>query len=64
MAAGPVIVDDLAATTAQLVALGSDIVVPQTHSETGTFTYLRHHDGSIVEYLQWTPQLIHSIIGP
>lgn len=62
-AAGPVIVDDLQRTTELVVSAGADVVIPATTVSTGVFNYIRHSDGSLVEYVQWKPELVSKIIG-
>ncbi|WP_375419263.1 VOC family protein [uncultured Hymenobacter sp.] len=59
---GPLIVDDLAATQLQLEQAGAVIVQPAAVGPTGTLLYARHPDGSTVEYLQFTPELVKQII--
>jgi len=62
-ATGPVVVDDLAALEATVVAAGAEVVAPVATSETGSFLYVRHPDGSLVEYVQWNDDLVARIIG-
>jgi hypothetical protein len=62
-ATGPVVVSDLAELEATVVAGGAEIVGPVAQSATGSFLYARHPDGSLVEYVQWKPELVARIIG-
>lgn len=59
---GPLIVDDLDATTAALLAGGADITKPEALSPSGRYLYARHPDGTLVEYVQWTPDLVQQFI--
>ena len=59
---GPLVVEDLQETKAILLAKGAEIVKNDAEAETGTFFYARHKDGSIVEYLQWKPELVARLI--
>lgn len=63
-ATGPVIVEDLDALEAAVVAAGATITQQAQPSETGRFLYARHADGSLVEYVQWNPELVAAILGP
>ncbi|GAB3451378.1 hypothetical protein GCM10027570_27900 [Streptomonospora sediminis] len=62
-AVGPVVVDDLEAVTSKLVALGARLAVQPTEAETGIFNFIQHSDGTLVEYIQWKPEVVDSIIG-
>ncbi|WP_141136682.1 VOC family protein [Paenibacillus herberti] len=62
-ATGPVVVTDLRRITEQLISVGATMVVPYTECETGAFNNIRHPDGSLVEYVQWKPELVTRIIG-
>ncbi|MEV4422874.1 hypothetical protein AB0L40_23275 [Patulibacter sp. NPDC049589] len=57
------VVSDLAALEATVVAAGAEIVAPVATSETGSFLYARHPDGSLVEYVEWKPELVARIVG-
>lgn len=59
---GPVIVDDLTATTAALLAGGAEITKPEAQSPSGRYLYARHPDGTLVEYVQWKPELVQQFI--
>ncbi|WP_225729327.1 MULTISPECIES: VOC family protein [unclassified Nocardia] len=58
---GPVIVDDLDELIADLTA--AVITGGPFQSETGRYAYLRHSDGTNVEYVQWSPRLRARILG-
>ncbi|WP_439030190.1 VOC family protein [Gordonia terrae] len=58
---GPVVVDDLDALIALLDAAE---FIGESRSATGRFAYLRHPDGAVVEYVQWSPDTIASVFGP
>lgn len=62
-ATGPVVVDDLEALEATVLAAGAEITVPRATSETGSFLYARHPDGSLVEYVEWNTELVAKILG-
>jgi len=59
---GPLIVEDLAETQRILEQSGVEITLPATIVPTGIMLYAKHPDGSIVEYVQWTPELIEQLI--
>ena len=59
---GPLIVDDLAAVTAALLAGGADITKPEATSPSGRYLFARHPDGTLVEYVQWKPELVQQFI--
>lgn len=59
---GPLIVDDLTATTAALLAGGAEITKPEAQSPSGRYLYARHPDGTLVEYVQWKPELVQQFI--
>lgn len=60
---GPLVVDDLDATHAMLVADGADITSPIQAVPTGRNMFARHADGNHVEYVQWTDELVQQIIN-
>jgi len=60
---GPLVVDDLVATQHQLTQAGAVITQPISPTPTGTMLYARHADGTVMEYVQWTPDLVKRIIG-
>ena len=60
---GPLVVDDLAATQQQLLQAGAVITQPISPVPTGMMLYARHRDGTVMEYVQWTPDLVKRIIG-
>lgn len=60
---GPLVVDDLVATEALLVAGGAVVTKPVAESATGHYFYVRHPDGSEIEYVQWNPDLVKRLIG-
>ena len=54
---GPVIVDDLDALISQVSGgAGSE-------SATGRFAYLRHPDGAVLEYVQWSREVAEAVLG-
>ena len=61
-AVGPVVVEDLDETIRELIDAGATIDQPVSRSVTGSFAYLRHPDNSLVEYVQWSPELVTRII--
>ncbi|PXX68631.1 hypothetical protein DFR70_102315 [Nocardia tenerifensis] len=54
---GPVIVDDLNQLITELTAAEATLTAGPLHSETGRFAYLRHPDGTEVEYVEWSPEV-------
>ncbi|MQY28403.1 VOC family protein [Nocardia aurantia] len=62
--AGPVIVDDLAATITELSEAGATLHAEPVAVPTGTVAYLRHPDGADVEYVQWTEEVRTRVLGP
>lgn len=62
---GPWIVTDLDETRGSLVKAGAEIIREIALVPTGRMMYARHPDGAVVEYVQWTPELVEQIIdGP
>ena len=59
---GPLVVDDLDATTAALLAGGAEITKPEALSLSGRYLFARHPDGTLVEYVQWKPELVQQFI--
>lgn len=55
---GPVVVDDL---DALISLLDEAQVLGDSRSATGWFAYLRHPDGAVVEYVQWSPEVVESV---
>lgn len=58
---GPVVVESLDAAEAAVDRLGGTSG-PRIPAPTGEMFYARHPDGVNVEYLQWTAELVNSII--
>lgn len=62
---GPWIVTDIDETRRSLVEDGAEITREIAAVPTGRMMYARHPDGAIVEYVQWTAELVEQIIeGP
>ena len=59
---GPLIVDDLPETLAFLREHGATVELEPIEVPTGTMAYVRHADGTRVEYLQFTPELEKQVI--
>lgn len=59
---GPWIVTDIDETRSLLIEAGAEIVREITHVPTGRMMYVRHPDGAIVEYVQWTAELVEQFI--
>lgn len=59
---GPWVVADLDETRRSLVEAGAEITREIAPVPTGRMMYARHPDGAVVEYVQWTPELIEQII--
>jgi len=60
---GPLIVDDLAATEKFLIGAGAVITKPNQANVTGRNLFARHPDGSVLEYVEWKPELRLRILG-
>lgn len=60
---GPLVVDNLEATQQQLEQAGAVITQAISTTPTGTMLYARHADGIVMEYVQWTPELVKQILG-
>ncbi|SCL29956.1 hypothetical protein GA0074692_2831 [Micromonospora pallida] len=63
-ASATVIVDDLDAVVARLVASGGEVTTPEATSATGRYLYARHAGGAEVEYVEWVPELVGRIVDP
>jgi hypothetical protein len=57
---GPVIVDDIDETERTLAELGA--TTHRYSAPTGEGSYIRHPDGVMVEYLQWSPDLVDRVL--
>ncbi|UZF57489.1 VOC family protein [Gordonia polyisoprenivorans] len=58
---GPLVVDDLTETMDRLRGLGSQVVGGPSRSATGTFAYVRHPDGAVIEYVQWDAEILDKV---
>ncbi|KOG82714.1 MULTISPECIES: VOC family protein [Streptomyces] len=58
------VVDDMDALLTTLASAGAVITTPATPGPTGRFLYARHADGTEIEYVEWTPELVRRIIRP
>jgi pimeloyl-ACP methyl ester carboxylesterase len=63
LAGEPLIVDDLDETLRLLRQHGAEVLDAPVPVPTGTMVYVRHADGTRVEYLQFTPDLVERVIG-
>ncbi|MEU9482583.1 VOC family protein [Streptomyces decoyicus] len=61
-ASATVVVEDLDALAMTLQAADATVTTPTTSGPTGRFLYARHADGSEVEYVEWTPEVIRRVI--
>lgn len=59
---GPWIVTDIDETRRLLIKAGAEITRDIAPVPTGRMMYARHPDGAVVEYVQWTPELVERII--
>ncbi len=59
---GPWIVGDLQEARELLLRSGATIVKDIVDVPTGTMLYARHPDGTVVEYVQWNPELVEKFI--
>ncbi|WP_229401116.1 VOC family protein [Micromonospora okii] len=62
-ASATVIVDDLDAVVAELVASGGEVTTPEATSPTGRYLYARHPGGAEIEYVEWVPELVDRIVN-
>jgi hypothetical protein len=60
---GPLIVDDLAAAEKFLVGIGAVVTKPNLPTVTGRNLFAHHPDGSMMEYVEWKPELRLRILG-
>ncbi len=60
-AVGPVIVDDIRATQAEIESVGATIVSPITEVMTGLNMLSRTRDGVVIEYVQWTAEIWETV---
>jgi hypothetical protein len=62
---GPWIVEDIDDARGKLRANGASVVRDIVNIPTGRMMYMKHADGSVVEYVQWAPELIEQhILAP
>jgi hypothetical protein len=62
---GPWIVPDIEATRGKLLQLGGEIEREIEEVPTGRMMYARHSDGTLVEYVEWAPELVERhILSP
>ena len=62
---GPWIVDDIEATKGMLLANGASVLQDVKDITNGRMMYMLHADGSVVEYVEWTPELVERhILAP
>ncbi|SKA34491.1 hypothetical protein [Consotaella salsifontis] len=62
---GPWIVEDIDDAKAKLLASGASVVRDIHTIPTGRMMYMKHADGSVVEYVQWAPELVERhILAP
>ena len=60
---GPVIVDDLDALISQVSGEAGAEVIGESESTTGRFAYLRHTDGAVLKYVQWSREVAEAVLG-
>jgi hypothetical protein len=62
---GPWIVEDINDAKSKLLANGASVMRDIKDIPTGRMMYMKHADGSMVEYVQWAPELIEQhILAP
>ena len=62
---GPWIVEDIDAAKGMLLANGASVLQDIKDITNGRMMYMRHADGSVVEYVEWTPELVERhILAP
>ncbi|KAA2265718.1 VOC family protein [Solihabitans fulvus] len=62
-ASATVVVSDIDELQRQLAAHGATVVGEVATGETGSYLYARHADGAEIEYVQWSDDLVASLIG-
>ena len=55
---GPWIVEDIDDARSKLLANGAAVIRDIVDIPTGRMMYMKHADGSTVEYVQWAPELV------
>jgi len=60
---GPVVVDDLDGLIALIAGPSGAEVIGESESATGRFAYLRHPDGAVVEYVEWSPEIVATVLA-
>jgi len=62
---GPWIVEDIDAAKGMLLANGASVLQDIKDITKGRMMYMRHADGSVVEYVAWMPELVERhILAP
>lgn len=59
---GPWIVTDIDEVRRSLVQAGAQIIREIAPVATGRMMYARHPDGAVVEYVEWTAELVEQVI--
>lgn len=59
---GPWIVDDIDDAKSKLLASGASVVRDIRDIANGRMMYMKHADGSVVEYVQWAPELVEQYV--
>jgi predicted enzyme related to lactoylglutathione lyase len=59
---GPLIVKDLDAVKNAITRDGGEIIRAEEISPSGRYLWARHKDGTMVEYVQWNPELVDLLI--
>ena len=60
---GPWIVEDIDDAKSKLLANGASVMRDIKDIPTGRMMYMKHADGSVVEYVQWAPELVEQHIS-
>jgi predicted enzyme related to lactoylglutathione lyase len=62
---GPWIVENIDDARRELLAHGASVMRDIRDIPTGRMMYMKHADGSVVEYVQWAPELVEQhILAP
>lgn len=59
---GPWIVEDIDDAKGKLLANGASVMRDIRDISTGRMMYMEHADSSVVEYVQWVPELVEQHI--
>ncbi len=59
---GPVVVNDLEQTKSELLEAGAEIIHDRIEAPSGSVLYARNSDGVVVEWLQYSPEILRKVV--